>query len=99
MNFMLSMVLGLTTGLASLRPFGLEREVFWREASPGSGMNLNIKAYYIAKNLIELPRIAILTFAVLMTFYPLANPQSSFKDYFGLCFAGVFMATVSLEHR
>ena len=37
MNFMLTMVLGLTTGLASLRPFGLEREVFWREASPGSG--------------------------------------------------------------
>jgi len=93
MNFMVAMVLGLTTSLASLRPFGLEREVFWREASPGSGMSLNIKAYYIGKNLVEIPRIAILTFAILMTFYPLANPQSSFASYFGLCFAGVFMAT------
>ena len=93
MNFMTTMVLGLTTGLATLRPFGLEREVFWREASPGSGMSLDTLAYFMAKTIVEIPRIGLLTFAILCTFYPLANPQTSFVNYYFLCFAGTFMAT------
>jgi len=35
MNFMLGLVVGLTCSLAELRVFGAEREVFWRESSPG----------------------------------------------------------------
>ena len=92
-NFMLGLVLGLTTSLAELRVFGGEREVFWREASPGSGMNLSAFAYFAAKSCVELVRIAILVGAVLITFYPLAKPQMGFVEMFDLCYVGALMAT------
>ena len=41
--------LGLTTALSSLKTFGGERIVFWREAALGSGMFLNSGAYFLAK--------------------------------------------------
>merc|ERR1712070_953312 len=61
---MYSMALGLMTSLACLRTFGSERVVFWREAAPGAGMNLDPLAYFIAKILVDLPRIIILTICV-----------------------------------
>lgn len=67
---MYSLGLGMTVGLASLRVFGNERVVFWREAADGSGMGLSPLPYFIAKNMTELPRIAILTFCVSACFYP-----------------------------
>jgi hypothetical protein len=93
MNFMLGLIVGLTTSLAELRVFGGEREVFWRESSPGSGMNLDTLAYFVAKTLVELGRIAILTTAMLVSFYPLANPRTGFNLYFNITYAGALMAT------
>ena len=55
-NMMLSLGLCLTVGLGSLRVFGAERVVYWREASPGAGMALSRAAYFLAKNAVELPR-------------------------------------------
>jgi hypothetical protein len=67
-----SLGLDLTIGLASLRVFGAEVIVFWRENAPGSGMNLDPMPYFLGKNLIEIPRLAILTLLYAICFYPLA---------------------------
>ncbi|GMI46325.1 hypothetical protein TrCOL_g9564 [Triparma columacea] len=93
MNFMLGLIVGLTTSLAELRVFGGEREVFWRESSPGSGMNLDTLSYFLAKTMVELGRIAILVTAILVSFYPLASPRCEFSLYWNICFAAALMAT------
>ena len=49
----MAMGLGLTISIASLRVFGNERVVFWREAS-----FIDVSAYFISKNIVEIPRIA-----------------------------------------
>jgi hypothetical protein len=49
----MNLALGLTISIASLRVFGNERVVFWRESASGSGMQLDKLAYFIAKNLVE----------------------------------------------
>jgi hypothetical protein len=49
----MAMGLGLTVSIASLRVFGNERVVFWREAA-----FIDVSAYFISKNIVELPRIA-----------------------------------------
>ena len=78
-NLMFSLGLTMTVGLASLRVFGAERVVFWREAAPGAGMDLSPFPYFIGKNLVELPRLAILTSCLVAFFYPfvstLCNPD------------------------
>ena len=76
--YMLSLALGLTVALASLRVFGNELIVFWREAAPGGGMGLSKLAYFSAKNVVELPRIALLTLALLSTYYSMTSPRASF---------------------
>ena len=43
MNTMSGLAVGLTTLLASLRPFGNERAVFWRESASG----VNKFAYFL----------------------------------------------------
>ena len=91
---MLTLGLGLTIALASTRVFGNERVVFWREAAPGSGMDLPRSAYFLAKNLVELPRLLLLTFFLLAGFYPLARPRANFlHNYLVLCFAAAFQVS------
>ena len=87
-TYMLGLALGLTTSLASLRVFGNELLVFWREAAPGGGMNLSKIAYFLAKNVIEIPRLMLLTAGLLSTFYSITSPRGSFMDYFYILFAG-----------
>jgi len=81
-NLMFSLGLTMTIGLASLRVFGAERVVFWREAAPGAGMDLSPLPYFIGKNIVELPRLAILTACLVAFFYPfvstLCNPDVFF---------------------
>ena len=71
----MSLALGLTVSIASLRVFGNERVVFWRESAPGSGMKLSKLAYFTAKNVVELPRILVLSFFFVMSFYPIVTPN------------------------
>jgi hypothetical protein len=73
MSFM-TMALGLTVAISSLAVFGDERVVFWREAAPGSGMHLDMLAYFVAKNLVELPRLVLLTVFFVMSLYPTVTP-------------------------
>jgi hypothetical protein len=48
--------IGLTTITSSTRTFGNERIVFWRESASG----LNRLAYFLAKNLSEVPRLVFI---------------------------------------
>jgi len=88
--FMLSLGVGLTSALASLRVFGADRAVFWREAAPGSGMHLDPLAFFLAKNVVEIPRLAALTVCTLATFVPLANPVAPVEQLFILTFFAMF---------
>ena len=89
-TYMLTLALGLTISLASLRVYGSELVVFWREAAPGGGMALSRFAYFSAKALVELPRLALLTLCLLATFYALTSPVGSFRMYFTILYAGAF---------
>ena len=93
--FMLSLALGLTVGIASLAPFGAERVVFWREAARGAGMGLDKRAYFLAKCLVELPRLALLTLTLLLTYLPLTNLQRSWRAIFGIACAAAFAVSGS----
>ena len=103
MSFM-ALALGLTISIASLRVFGNERVVFWREAAPGSGMRLDKFAYFIAKNLVELPRLAVLTFFFVMSFYPTVTPDVPWTYFLAYSCAASFsvsgvayLASIALE--
>jgi hypothetical protein len=56
-------------------------------------MGISRSAYFLSKALVELPRIAILTLALLSTFYPMASPRCPFLIYFCICFAAAFAVT------
>ena len=56
-----SLGLGMMTGILSLRTFGNERVVFWREAAAGAAMGLSPLYYFIAKNIVEVPRLFLPT--------------------------------------
>lgn len=88
--FIANLALGLTISIASLRVFGKEKVVYWREAAPGAGMNLNKFAYFMAKNAVELPRLLLLTFFFVMSFYPIVTPTIQWWQFVGYAAAGSF---------
>ena len=92
-SYMYCLALGMIIGVSSLRVFGQERTVFWREAAPGSGMALSRLAYFIAKNIVEIPRIALLTFSMTITYYALSRPRAVFLNVFEQAFAASFAVT------
>jgi hypothetical protein len=73
MTFMVALAVGFTLSLASSRVLGPGMVVYWREAAPGVGMGLSPSAYLVAKCVVELPRIGLLSLALLATFYPQAG--------------------------
>ena len=74
--------LQLVVAVSSLRVFSPERVVFWRECARGSGMALSPSAYFLGKDLVQLPRLALMVLAFLVPFYTLAMPTPSFPYYF-----------------
>ena len=80
-SLMFSFGLSLGVGLASLRVFGAELLVFWREAAPGAGMGLSRLAYFMGKNIVEIPRIFLLTFVCSTIFYPIAKMMCSYSSF------------------
>jgi hypothetical protein len=102
--FIMALALGLTISISSLRVFGKERVVYWREAAPGAGMNLNKLAYFVAKNVVELPRLLLLTFFFVMSFYPIVTPVIQWWQFVSYAFAASFacsgiayLASVALD--
>jgi hypothetical protein len=82
--------IGLTIGLASLKVFGNERVVFWREATLGSGMALNAGAYFMAKNLMDVPRLFMMTLCTAVAFYPQVSPLQPFWDFLMMSLSGTW---------
>lgn len=79
---MFSLGLTMTVGLASLRVFGNERVVFWREAAPGAGMGLSPLPYFLGKTAVELPRLALLTVCLSAFFYPFVQTMCDYSDFY-----------------
>ena len=64
--------------------------VFLREAAPGAGMDLDKRAYFAAKNVVELPRLAVLTLTLLSTYLPLTNLKRPWAAIYGIVYAAAF---------
>jgi ABC-type multidrug transport system ATPase subunit len=77
-NFLLAFVLGLASIHYSLRLFGAEQSVYWREASSG----LNRLAYFGAKMIFALWPNTYLPLLMLLGFYSFSAPRGDFNDYF-----------------
>jgi ABC-type multidrug transport system ATPase subunit len=77
-NFLLAFVLGLASMHYSLRLFGSDQAIYWREASSG----LNRIAYYFAKMLFALWPNVYLPLLMLLGFYSFSAPRGSFADYY-----------------
>jgi len=81
-SMMFGFGLTLGVGLVSLRVFGAELLVYWREAAPGAGMELSKLAFFLARNVVELPRILVLTLVCCLQFYPAAKPLCGAGNFF-----------------
>lgn len=86
MQTLSSLVIGLTTMLSSLRVFGTDRPVFWREAATG----VNRLAYFLAANLAQLPILVLTPLIYLSVLYTLLTPRSTFADHYSIVFLTVF---------
>ena len=104
--FMTSLTIGMTTALSSLSVFGSERIVAWREATSGAGMSLPTGPYFLAKVIMELPRLLLFQISTLSFLYPMASPRTPFSEWLGVALCGSFaasgwayIASVSLEPK
>ena len=84
------MQIGFTIALNTMRVWGPGMLVTWREAAPGVGMGLSKPAFFLAKCVVEVPRLAVLVLMLISTFYPLASPRCPFLIYFLICFAAAW---------
>ena len=76
--------IGLTTIISSTRCFGNERIVFWREAAAG----LSRPAYFVGKNIAELPRLSFIPGFYLVIFTAVTGSDEHHLDeYWVLLFA------------
>jgi ABC-type multidrug transport system ATPase subunit len=76
--------IGLTTIISSTRCFGDERIVFWREAASG----LSRPAYFIGKNIAEIPRLVFIPGFYLVIFTAVTgNTDHHAGEYWVLLFA------------
>ncbi|KAJ3446436.1 abc transporter g family member [Anaeramoeba flamelloides] len=75
-----ALAIALTSTMSTLKVFGNERVVFWRETSTG----MNSFAYFLGKNLSNLPNILLQPLVFLSIFYILVNPRTFLKDYYGV---------------
>eukprot|EP01028_Stygiella_incarcerata_P014157 TRINITY_DN9121_c1_g1_i5.p1 TRINITY_DN9121_c1_g1~~TRINITY_DN9121_c1_g1_i5.p1 ORF type:complete len:650 (+),score=169.31 TRINITY_DN9121_c1_g1_i5:340-2289(+) len=75
--FTFAMVLGTASTVAAIRTFGEERPVFWREAASGRSSI----AYFLGKNVADLPLIIVNGLLYTSFFYVLTEPRGSFFSY------------------
>lgn len=87
---MYSLGINLTIGLASLKTFGAERVVHWRENAKGAGMNLSCLAYFLGKVIVDLPRIAVLAAMITLSFVPLVRARAEAAAFYACSLAAAF---------
>ena len=68
-----AIAVGLTTIISSTRNFGNERVVYWREAASG----LNRVAYFLAKNVADIPRLLLIPIFYFIMVRPMAGLNPS----------------------
>ena len=85
-NNFTSMAVGFTTIQSSLKLFGNERVVFWREASAGSSRT----AYFLGKNLCDLPRLLLVPAFYLALFLGFSGVHDHNKVRYWALFMGVW---------
>ena len=77
---LVNLAIGLTALASSLRVFGPEKAVFWRESRTG----MNTLSYFVGKLVSQIPQLFIAPFVFLMMFYPLANLNGNFGQFYAL---------------
>ena len=83
-NNFTSMAVGFTTIQSSLRLFGNERVVFWREASSGASR----MAYFVGKNLADIPRLLLVPAMYLSLFLGISGVhENNSRRYLALLLA------------
>jgi ABC-type multidrug transport system ATPase subunit len=85
-NNFTSMAVGFTTIQSSLRLFGAERVVFWREVSAGASRS----AYFIGKNLADLPRLFFIPAMYLSLFQGFSGVHHNSNKRYLAILAAVF---------
>ena len=98
--FLIGLTMSLTGTVSSLRLFGAERAVFWREASVG----LNRFAYYFGSTAASAIWIVLYPLFYLLLFWPFALPRGHPMEYFLVLLnvmfcAQVFVARVCFIHK
>eukprot|EP00026_Physarum_polycephalum_P000451 Phypoly_transcript_00452.p1 GENE.Phypoly_transcript_00452~~Phypoly_transcript_00452.p1 ORF type:complete len:1573 (+),score=187.05 Phypoly_transcript_00452:292-4719(+) len=78
MGSLVSLSIGFTAMAASLRCFGTEKVIFWRESASG----INKVAYFLGKNIAQLVNIILAPVVFLSIFYTLTSPRATFLSYF-----------------
>eukprot|EP01123_Difflugia_compressa_P012693 TRINITY_DN5542_c0_g1_i1.p1 TRINITY_DN5542_c0_g1~~TRINITY_DN5542_c0_g1_i1.p1 ORF type:complete len:1022 (+),score=141.02 TRINITY_DN5542_c0_g1_i1:292-3066(+) len=82
MGSFVGLALSLAAATFSLRVFGNEKVVFWRESSVGG----NTVAYYLGKDLSYLPNAVFLPLIFMGVFYSLVSPSGVFRVYYAIVF-------------
>ena len=93
-----SLCMGVCATVASLRLFGQDRLVYWRESCVG----VNEMSYFCSLILVELHRAFIYPLVFVAAYLPLAKPQASFDTiylvfcatYFAMAGLGLFLSVV-----
>ena len=88
-----SLCMGVCAAVASLRLFGQDRLVYWRESLVG----VNETSYFLSLILVELHRAFLYPLVFVSAYLPLAKPQAAFHTiYFVFCATYFAMAGLGL---
>ncbi|KJE94832.1 multidrug resistance protein [Capsaspora owczarzaki ATCC 30864] len=86
MGIYMCMGIGVMATAVSVRTFGDERIVYWRDASSG----INTLAYFIGKCVVDFAKFLFFTWSFLATFMLVAAPFGSFNGYFQVVLAVIW---------
>eukprot|EP01155_Anaeramoeba_flamelloides_P023511 Anaeramoba_flamelloidesa807698_426.p1 GENE.a807698_426~~a807698_426.p1 ORF type:complete len:1402 (+),score=332.06 a807698_426:290-4207(+) len=75
-----ALAIALTSTMASLKIFGKEKVVYWRESASG----LNSFAYFVAKNFASIPSQLLQPAVFLSIYYALVKPRISVMGLYGV---------------
>ncbi|PRP88105.1 putative ATP-binding cassette transporter [Planoprotostelium fungivorum] len=85
--FLLVLVSSLTSMIVSLRLFGAEKTVYWRENAAG----LNGISYFFGKSVASFPSFLVTALIFLVFYYTISEPRGTFGAYFGILFLQHFV--------
>jgi len=84
-SFLLVLVSSLTSMIISLRLFGLEKSVYWRENASG----MNGVSYFMGKNIASFPSFILTAGIFLVFYYLLSVPRATY---------GIYLAILIVNH-